>query len=411
MAAMEPNAPISPNDVWLSGHRGSRGLALMAALLVTALALVAITTWLWLGPEIDAAPQEAGAAPPIAALPARAGEAPVLAGETPLLANLPTSNPANARARNAAVPFWTGALAAAAPFRPPASDSDRARATECLALAALAEAGADEAGQRAVIQVILNRVRHPAFARTVCGVVFEGSQRATGCQFSFTCDGSLARRYGEAAWIAARRRAQAALGGAVFAPVGGATHYHTDWVHPWWSPKLIKLAQVDTHLFFRWPGYWGSAQAARMAYRGGEPDPFGVPAAAAAAASPPLAVSSAALEGAKLLPRGTRALVAMRDASGRANFLLLDPGAGTAGALDQARKLCGTSATCRVMGWTDHAAIPAALPLPADARAQLQFSYSRDPAGSEIVLYGCDTFKGLVREMCIPRSRSSGGAL
>ncbi len=403
MAAMEPNAAISPDNVRLSTQRDWRGLASMAVLLVIALALVVATVWLWFGPGFDAAPQEAGAAPPIAALPARAVDAPVLAG-------LPPSSPVDARARNAAAPFWTGALSAAAPFRPPASDTDRARATECLALAALAEAGADDAGQRAVIQVILNRVRHPAFARTVCGVVFEGSQRATGCQFSFTCDGSLARRYGEAAWAAARRRAQAALGGAVFAPVGGATHYHTDWVHPWWSPKLVKLAQVDTHLFFRWPGYWGSAEAARMAYRGGEPDPFGVP-ATVTAVSPPLAVSPAALEGAKLLPKGTRAVVAMRDATGRANFLLLDPGAGTAGALDQARKLCGTSATCRVMGWTDRAAIPAALPLPADARAQLQFSYSRDPAGSEIVLYGCDTFKGLARENCIPRSRSSGGAL
>ena len=402
MAAMEPNAPISPNDIRLSGHDGLRGLALMAALLVTALALVAVTAWLWLGPDFNAASQEARSAPPIAALPARAGDAPVLAG-------LPTSIPANARARNAAAPFWIGALPAAASFRPPASDADRTRATECLALAALAEAGADDAGQRAVIQVILNRVRHPAFARTVCGVVFEGSQRATGCQFSFTCDGSLARRYGEAAWVAARRRAQAALGGAVFAPVGAATHYHTDWVYPWWSPKLVKLAQVDTHLFFRWPGYWGSVQAARMAYRGGEPDPFGGP--ATAAVTPPPAVSPAVLEGAKLLPKGTRAEVAMRDPTGRANFLLLDPGAGTAGALDQARKLCGTSATCRVMGWTDRAAIPSALPLPADARAQLQFSYSRDPAGSEIVLYGCDTFKGLAREKCIPRSRSSGAAL
>ena len=372
------------------------------AALVVALAHVAVTTWIWLGPEFDSAPQEAGAAPPLATLPARAGDAPVLA-------SLPTSSPANARARNAAAPFWTGALPAAASFRPPASDRDRARATECLTLAALAEAGADAAGQRAVIQVILNRVRHPAFARTVCGVVFEGSQRATGCQFSFTCDGSLARRYGAAAWAAARRRAQAALGGAVFAPVGVATHYHTDWVYPWWSPKLVKLAQVDTHLFFRWPGFWGSAQAARMAYRGSEPDPFGGPAAAAETLPP--AVSAAALEGAKLLPEGSRAEVAMRDATGRANFLLLDPGAGTAGALDQARKLCGTAATCRVMGWTDRAAIPAALPLPVDARTHLQFSYSRDPAGSEIVLYGCDTFKGLAREKCIPRARSSGGAL
>ncbi|WP_398286925.1 cell wall hydrolase [Sphingomonas daechungensis] len=48
-------------------------------------------------------------------------------------------------------------------------------------------------GQRAVAQVVLNRVRHPAFPANVCGVVYEGSTRATGCQFTFTCDGSLMR--------------------------------------------------------------------------------------------------------------------------------------------------------------------------------------------------------------------------
>ena len=70
------------------------------------------------------------------------------------------------------------------------------------------------------MQVVLNRVRHPAFARTVCGVVFEGSTRATGCQFSFTCDGSLARRYSEAAWAAARLRGGDAHGGGVYKPLG-----------------------------------------------------------------------------------------------------------------------------------------------------------------------------------------------
>ncbi len=367
----------------------------MAALLVVAAVLLALVAWPLVRPQAEAGPVSAQAAPPIAALPARGADAPVLATQ-------PTTDPDDARARNEAAPFWTGKLSAAASFRPPASETDRTRATECLALAAMAEAGGDDTGQRAVMQVILNRVRHPAFARTVCGVVFEGSQRATGCQFTFTCDGSLGRKYSTASWEAARQRAREALGGRVYAPVGTATHYHTDWVYPWWSPKLVKLARVDTHLFFRWPGYWGSPQAAKMAYRGGEPDMTG---GVTATPTPTLALSPQAIEATKLLPSGSKAQVAMRDPSGRASFLLLDPGAGTDAALDQARKLCGTSATCRVMGWTDGAAIPARLPITSAARVALQFSYSRDPAGAEIVLYGCDTFKGLPRERCIPRAR------
>ena len=77
----------------------------------------------------------------------------------------------------------------------------------------------------------------------------------------------------------------------VYAPVGNATHYHTDWVFPYWSPKLEKLARVETHLFFRWPGL-GQRQGLRMPYRGGEPDVWQQDAAAlpgdAAVALPPL---------------------------------------------------------------------------------------------------------------------------
>jgi hypothetical protein len=57
------------------------------------------------------------------------------------------------------------------------------------------------------------------------------------------------------------------------------------------------------------------------------------------------------------------------------------------------------------MGWSDRAAIPAAFPLPRESRAALQFSYARDPAGTEIVLYNCDVYVGLPREKCIPRAR------
>jgi hypothetical protein len=80
------------------------------------------------------------------------------------------------------------------------SAEDRARARTCLAQTAWYEAGQDRAGQQAVVQVVLNRVRHPAYPKTICGVVFQGSERRTGCQFTFTCDGSLARVPSAAAW-------------------------------------------------------------------------------------------------------------------------------------------------------------------------------------------------------------------
>ncbi|MGJ3626051.1 cell wall hydrolase [Sphingomonas sp. MMS24-JH45] len=85
------------------------------------------------------------------------------------------------------------------------------------------------------MQVVLNRLRHPAFPKTVCGVVFQGAERSTGCQFTFTCDGALARQPSPLAWDRARKVAAAALAGAVYRPVGYATHYHTDWVVPYWS--------------------------------------------------------------------------------------------------------------------------------------------------------------------------------
>ena len=128
-----------------------------------------------------------------------------------------------------------------------------------------------DGGQRAVAQVVLNRVAHPAYPNTVCGVVFQGSERSTGCQFTFTCDGSLARRPAAFWWDRARRVARAALAGAVYAPVGLATNYHTTQVHPWWSDSLVPVATIGAHRFFRLPGVAGERVAFRAAYAGGEP--------------------------------------------------------------------------------------------------------------------------------------------
>ncbi|MBL9068878.1 MAG: cell wall hydrolase [Sphingopyxis sp.] len=173
--------------------------------------------------------------------------------------------PDDALAENAALPFSTAPIERAAPLVLPLGSTDivgRRSSLDCLTAAIYYEAGQEsDQGKRGVAQVILNRARHPAFPNTICGVVYQGSERRTGCQFTFTCDGSLARRPSRQGWDAARRIALAALSGVVEPSVGMATHYHADYVVPYWAPTLAKITQVDHHIFYRWAGGWGRRSA------------------------------------------------------------------------------------------------------------------------------------------------------
>jgi spore germination cell wall hydrolase CwlJ-like protein len=181
-------------------------------------------------------------------------------------------NPLTALALNAAIPLSQQANPAAAPFHLRGSAADQARSLDCLTAAIYYEAATEPLnGQRAVAQVVLNRVRHPAYPASVCGVVFEGARRATGCQFSFSCDGSLRRAPMADYWQRARAVAQAALGGYVYAPVGWATHYHANYVMPYWAPTLVKSANIGLHIFYRWRGGWGRPGAFVNHYAGAEP--------------------------------------------------------------------------------------------------------------------------------------------
>lgn len=149
---------------------------------------------------------------------------------------------------------------------------DSYRALNCLTSAIYYEAGNEpEDGQRAVAQVVLNRVRSRLWPDTVCGVVYQGSERLDyKCQFTFSCDGAMARTPAPAAWARARRVAQEALAGQVYAPVGLATHYHTLAVRPAWSGTLHAVAVVGAHIFYRNPGFNGTPAAFTAAYRGVE---------------------------------------------------------------------------------------------------------------------------------------------
>ncbi len=149
---------------------------------------------------------------------------------------------------------------------------DKARALQCMTMALYYEAANEPSdGQRAVAQVILNRVAHPSYPNSVCGVVFQGSERRTGCQFSFTCDGSLLRKPMRASWERARRVAMAALGGAVYRPVGLATHYHATYVLPYWAASLANVGTIGLHTFYKWRGAAGAGDAFAARYAGREP--------------------------------------------------------------------------------------------------------------------------------------------
>lgn len=157
------------------------------------------------------------------------------------------------------------------PFVLQADADDRSRALHCMTQAIYYEAAREPVkGQQAVAQVVLNRVRHPAYPKSVCGVVYQGAGLPTGCQFTFTCDGAMRLAPQPALWRRAEDIARRALGGYVDRDVGSATHYHAAYVAPYWAPTLVKMVQVGQHIFYRWTGPWGEPPAFTGHYGGRE---------------------------------------------------------------------------------------------------------------------------------------------
>ena len=181
-----------------------------------------------------------------------------------------------AKERNALIPLSTAPLQQARSFLiskavAGSGAGPMGNALTCLTQAVYYEAANEPMmGRRAVAQVVLNRMRHPAYPKSVCGVVYQGWERTTGCQFSFTCDGSLLRRPATATWAQAQDVARAALSGYVEPSVGTATFYHADYVLPKWAFTLNKIQQIGAHIFYRFPGAWGDTRTFSGGYSGVE---------------------------------------------------------------------------------------------------------------------------------------------
>lgn len=136
----------------------------------------------------------------------------------------------------------------------PAAPQIDARQHACLSQAIYYEArGEAQRGQVAVAEVIINRTRSRQYPSSICGVVYQGSHRSTGCQFTFTCDGSLGQRPRGRAWDRAQRVATAVMLGYTRPITQGATHYHTRAVNPVWNSGLVETVNVGSHVFYRFP--------------------------------------------------------------------------------------------------------------------------------------------------------------
>lgn len=133
------------------------------------------------------------------------------------------------------------------------------RQQRCLAEAIYFEArGESERGQAAVAQVVLNRVRNPAYPNTICEVVYQNSDWMDSCQFSFACDGRKEVITEPEAWRRAQRIATDVTAGRIYdRDVADATHYHASWVRPSWRDTMKRVTTIGVHRFYRtYGGGW-----------------------------------------------------------------------------------------------------------------------------------------------------------
>ena len=180
----------------------------------------------------------------------------------PRAVSLASTSPAAAEPEVVAMPrimIVPGSSFAAAPTGPAQPDYAsliapdlQGREQKCLAEAIYFEARSETpAGQAAVAQVVLNRVKSGLYPSSVCGVVYQNRHRYLACQFSFACEGKSLQITEPGPWQQAVRVAKDVVEGRTYLTgVGGATHYHANYVKPGWSRRLLKMDKIGTHIFY-----------------------------------------------------------------------------------------------------------------------------------------------------------------
>jgi spore germination cell wall hydrolase CwlJ-like protein len=105
--------------------------------------------------------------------------------------------------------------------------------------------------------VVMNRVAHPLYPDTICGVVFQNQSKRNACQFSFACDGIPERVTEQKPWVQAQEIAKGVVDGSLYlSEVGYATHYHATYVYPHWAPRMKKVTKIGLHVFYQFKRGW-----------------------------------------------------------------------------------------------------------------------------------------------------------
>jgi spore germination cell wall hydrolase CwlJ-like protein len=114
---------------------------------------------------------------------------------------------------------------------------------DCLAKVVLYEAGSEpRAGQLAVAQVVMNRVRSPRFPNSICGVIYQRGQ--------FSAIRSYSPPRG-ARWNRALSLAREVISGEAAPVVGRALYFHATRVRPAFARTQTRVAQIGGHVFYR----------------------------------------------------------------------------------------------------------------------------------------------------------------
>lgn len=182
---------------------------------------------------------------------AMAAATPAATANTPFLPVSPPAPIAQPAETVTPVPATAAApIAAPAPVSAPKSVSRVAASTSttdaelnCLARVVLYEAGAESrAGQIAVAQVVMNRVRSPRFPNTICGVIYQRGQ------FSAIRSYSPPRN---ARWTRALALAREVRDGNAAPVVGRALYFHAARVSPAFARNQTRVARIGGHIFYR----------------------------------------------------------------------------------------------------------------------------------------------------------------
>ena len=156
--------------------------------------------------------------------------------------------------------FITGLLVMFGSMKAEASDANND--VYCLAQNIYFESGNQPmVGKIAVSHVVMNRVESSLYPDTICDVIYDAEYRENWlgnyvpvrnrCQFSWFCDGKSDEPVDSKTWIESLLLARRIYDGEWTDITEGATHYHADYIYPFWADSLNKTTTIDNHIFYK----------------------------------------------------------------------------------------------------------------------------------------------------------------